>query len=212
LLLRMPNAYYTTKSNYEQTNYEETSYEPGDTGRRAPSIKYQPRSKRSYSLQLLGVDMFAITGITGQVGGAVARALLDARKSVRAVVRDSAKGEIWAQQGCEVALAHMGDPDALGRAFAGAEAVFVLLPPNFDPSPGFIETRQIVAALHSSLETARPGRIVCISTIGAQATGRESAQPTQHTGARAQRSSAAHHFFASGMVYGECRLGPEAGT
>jgi len=88
--------------------------------------------------------MFAITGITGQVGGGVARTLLDARKSVRAVIRDSAKGEMWAQQGCEVALARTEDPDALQRAFSRAEAVFVLLPPNFDPSPGFIETRQIV--------------------------------------------------------------------
>lgn len=113
--------------------------------------------------------MFAITGITGQVGGGVARTLLDARKSVRAIVRDSAKGAIWAQQGCEVALARMEDADALRGAFAGAEAVFVLLPPNFDPSPGFTETRQIVAALRSSLEKARPGRIVCISTVGAQA-------------------------------------------
>jgi NAD(P)H dehydrogenase (quinone) len=113
--------------------------------------------------------MFAITGITGQVGGNVARRLLDAGKSVRAVVRDSAKGELWAQQGCEVALAHMDDPDALRRAFAGAEAVFVLLPPNFDPAPGFTETRQIVAALRSSLEKTRPGRIVCLSTVGAQA-------------------------------------------
>jgi NAD(P)H dehydrogenase (quinone) len=96
--------------------------------------------------------------------------LLDTRKSVRAVIRNSANGEIWAQQGCEVALARMEDSDALRRAFSDAEAVFVLLPPNFDPSPGFTETRQIVAALHSSLEKARPGRVVCVSTIGAQAT------------------------------------------
>jgi NAD(P)H dehydrogenase (quinone) len=114
--------------------------------------------------------MFVVTGITGQVGGGVARTLLDARKGVRAVTRDSAKGERWARQGCEVALARMEDPEALQRAFSGAEAVFVLLPPNFDPSPGFTETRQIVAALHNSLEKARPQRIVCISTIGAQAT------------------------------------------
>jgi NAD(P)H dehydrogenase (quinone) len=113
--------------------------------------------------------MFAITGITGQVGSSLARRLLNARKSVRAVVRDSAKGEFWAQQGCAVALARMEDPDALRRAFAGAEAVFVLLPPNFDPSPVFTETRRIVAALRNSLEEARPDRIVCISTVGAQA-------------------------------------------
>jgi NAD(P)H dehydrogenase (quinone) len=63
----------------------------------------------------------------------------------------------------------MEDPDALQRAFSGAEAVFVLPPVNYDPLRGFIETRQIVAAFHSSLEKARPGRTVCISTIGAQA-------------------------------------------
>jgi NAD(P)H dehydrogenase (quinone) len=114
--------------------------------------------------------MFVITGITGQVGGAVARTLLEAKKSVRAVIRDSAKGERWAQQGCEVALAGMEDPEALRRAFTGAEAVFVLLPPNFDPAPNFTETRQIVAGLRSALEKTRPERIVCISTIGAQAT------------------------------------------
>ena len=32
--------------------------------------------------------MYAITGITGQVGGAVARNLLSENQSVRAVVRD----------------------------------------------------------------------------------------------------------------------------
>ena len=37
--------------------------------------------------------MYAITGITGKVGGALADALLEAGLPVRAVVRDVAKGE-----------------------------------------------------------------------------------------------------------------------
>jgi uncharacterized protein YbjT (DUF2867 family) len=114
--------------------------------------------------------MFAITGITGQVGGVVARTLLAAGKNVRAVVRDTAKGEMWARQGCDIALAAMGDRDALQAAFAGAEGVFVLLPPNFDPSPGFPESRRIIAALRQALERARPERLVALSTVGAQAT------------------------------------------
>ncbi|MDB5366568.1 MAG: putative NmrA-like family protein, partial [Rhodospirillales bacterium] len=48
--------------------------------------------------------MFAVLGITGQVGGAVARALLANGQKVRAVVRDAAKGAPWAAQGCEVAV------------------------------------------------------------------------------------------------------------
>jgi uncharacterized protein YbjT (DUF2867 family) len=114
--------------------------------------------------------MFAITGITGQVGGVVARTLLAAGKNVRAVVRDIAKGDTWVCQGCEAALAPMDDADALRAAFAGMEGVFLLLPPNFDPSPGFPESQQIIAALREALEGARPDRLVALSTVGAQAT------------------------------------------
>jgi uncharacterized protein YbjT (DUF2867 family) len=113
--------------------------------------------------------MFAITGITGQVGGVVARTLLAAGKNVRAVVRDSAKGATWSRQGCEVALAPMDDPEALKTAFAGTEGVFVLLPPNFDPSPGFPESRSVIAAVRRALESAQPQRVVVLSTVGAQA-------------------------------------------
>ena len=44
--------------------------------------------------------MFAITGITGQVGGEVARNLLAAHQSVRGVVRDVSKCKEWAERGC----------------------------------------------------------------------------------------------------------------
>jgi len=115
-------------------------------------------------------QIFAVTGITGQVGGVVARTLLAAGKSVRAVVRSAEKGSAWAKLGCEVAVADMADPDALSVAFSGAHAVFVLIPPVFAPAPGFPETKSVVAALRIALTTARPDKIVALSTIGAQAT------------------------------------------
>ena len=114
--------------------------------------------------------MFAITGITGQVGGRLATELLGAKQRVRAVVRDASKGAAWAAKGCEVALASVDDAAALTAAFTDAEAVFVLLPPVFDPSPGFAESRRNIAALATALRAARVPRIVCLSTIGAQAT------------------------------------------
>jgi uncharacterized protein YbjT (DUF2867 family) len=113
--------------------------------------------------------MYAITGITGQVGGVIARTLLAQGKNVRAVVRSEEKGAPWAAQGCDVALAEMHDRDALRRAFEGAEGVFVLLPPVFDPSPDFSESRRNIAALRVALSEARPSRVVVLSTIGAQA-------------------------------------------
>jgi len=114
--------------------------------------------------------MYVVTGITGQVGGAVARSLLAAGRPVRAVVRGQARARVWSDQGCDVAMADMQDAAALQRAFADAQAVFVLLPPNFDPSPGFPESRQIIEALHAALKASQPARIVCLSTVGAQAT------------------------------------------
>jgi NAD(P)H dehydrogenase (quinone) len=115
------------------------------------------------------MTMFAITGITGNVGGELARALFAAKRPVRAVVRDARKGAEWAGFGCEVAIADIGDVAALTTAFEGAEGVFVLVPPSFDPMPGFPEARRTAAALKTALEEARPERVVYLSTIGAQA-------------------------------------------
>jgi uncharacterized protein YbjT (DUF2867 family) len=114
--------------------------------------------------------MYAITGITGQVGGVVARTLLDAGLPVRAVLRDAAKAPAWAARGCEIALAEMTDTAALTAAFTGTEGVFILIPPNFDPVPGFPEIRAIITALTAALTAAQPRKVVCLSTIGAQAT------------------------------------------
>ena len=113
--------------------------------------------------------MYAITGITGQVGGTLARHLLAAGETVRAVVRDARKGEAWAARGCEVAVAGMDDAAALAKAFAGTTAVFVLPPPVFDPQPGYPEARRLGDTLVQALTAARPGRVLQLSTIGADA-------------------------------------------
>jgi NAD(P)H dehydrogenase (quinone) len=123
--------------------------------------------------------MYAITGITGNVGGEVARSLLAAGHPVRAVVRNPEKGSVWEQRGCQVAVADINDVDALVAAFQGADGVFVMVPPNFDPAPDFPEAHATAAILRPALERARPSRVVYLSTIGAQ-----SSRPnllTQHT-------------------------------
>jgi uncharacterized protein YbjT (DUF2867 family) len=114
--------------------------------------------------------MFAVTGITGNVGGVVATHLLAAGQPVRAVVRNAGRAEAWAERGCEIAVADIGDSSQLAAAFKGAQGVFVLIPPVFDPSPGFAEAQATAAALKSALQLARPERVVYLSTIGAQAT------------------------------------------
>jgi uncharacterized protein YbjT (DUF2867 family) len=114
--------------------------------------------------------MYAITGISGKVGGALARTLLAAGQPVRAVMRNLDKAREWEALGCEIALASMSDVSALAAAFEGTEGVFILPPSEFDPEPGFPEARAVIDAVVTAIEWAKPRKVVCLSTIGAQAT------------------------------------------
>jgi NAD(P)H dehydrogenase (quinone) len=113
--------------------------------------------------------MFAVTGITGKVGAAVARCLLSADQPVRAVVRDRSRSAPWAQLGCDIAVADLSDSEALTAAFAGTTGVFAMLPPVFDPAPGFPEAMGFIEPLRAALERANPAKVVALSTVGADA-------------------------------------------
>lgn len=113
--------------------------------------------------------IYAITGITGKVGGALARTLLAAGQRVRAIVRDARHGDVWAARGCEVAVADMEDAPALIAAFTGATAAFILPPPEFDPAPGYPEAKAVIDSVVAALTVTRPEKVLLLSTIGADA-------------------------------------------
>ena len=114
--------------------------------------------------------MYAITGITGKVGGIVARTLFAAGLPVRGVVRDADKGRPWADKGCEVAVASISDAAGLTSAFSDVDGVFLMTPPDFDPEPGFPKTHQAIAAVKAAIAAAQPAKVVFLSTVGAQVT------------------------------------------
>jgi NAD(P)H dehydrogenase (quinone) len=113
--------------------------------------------------------MYAVMGVTGRVGGAAAASLLQTGAKVRAVLRDAAKARAWSDKGCEIARARTEDPAALTAAFQGVEGAFVSLPGVFDPEPGFPEARAAIESIRQSLERAQPPKVICLSTIGADA-------------------------------------------
>jgi len=55
----------------------------------------------------------------------------------------------------------------LTEAFREAEGVFLLTPPNYDPEPGFPDTKLNAAAIRAAVEEARPAKVVFLSTVGA---------------------------------------------
>lgn len=113
--------------------------------------------------------MFAVMGVTGQVGRAVANTLVDSGRAVRVIVRGEPKARAWAARGANVAAATIENPQAMAEALSGVEGAFVMLPPTFDPSPGFPEAKAMIAALKAALIKAAPPKVVVLSTIGAAA-------------------------------------------
>jgi NAD(P)H dehydrogenase (quinone) len=112
--------------------------------------------------------MYAIMGITGKVGGGVARTLLAKSEKVRGIVRNPEKAAEWQKQGAELFKADYDDVDALTAAFTGVAGVFVMVPPNFAPAPGFAETKATLRVLHEALSRALPSKAVYLSSIGAE--------------------------------------------
>ena len=124
--------------------------------------------------------MYAIMGVTGQIGGVVARTLLAAGQPVRAVVArcDQRAGLVGLRVRSGVGQP-IEDRAALVAAFREAEGVFVLVPPNFDPAPEFPEAQAIGETLRAALVEAKSGANCLPQTIGAQA--KESICCDQHT-------------------------------
>ena len=112
--------------------------------------------------------MFTVMGITGNVGGAVAENLLAAGKTVRGVVRNPEKAKAWAERGVELVQSAYDDAAGLAKAFAGAEGVFAMIPPDFAPAPGLPDQKRTIAAIREALEQAKPGKAVFLSSIGSE--------------------------------------------
>lgn len=110
--------------------------------------------------------MFAVMGITGNVGGAVARTLLTHGKKVRGIVRNGSKAQAWKDQGVEIVPADYDD--RLTAAFTGVEGVFGMIPPNIAPDPGFPDSVARIAAIRKAIVAAKPPRAVYLSSIGGE--------------------------------------------
>ena len=111
--------------------------------------------------------MYVIAGATGNIGSVAASELLGSGKPVRVLVRDSAKGERFKQQGAEVALRTLDDVAFLTAALKGADAAFLLVPPNYatDDYPAY--QHDIADAICTAVEDSQVPHVVALSSIGA---------------------------------------------
>ena len=111
--------------------------------------------------------MYVVLGASGNTGSIVANALLDLGKEVRVVGRDSKKLAQFVSRGAEAFTADVVDGEALGRAFAGAEAVYSLTPPNLASTNYRAYQDQVTDAVAKAIETAGVKYAVTLSSVGA---------------------------------------------
>ena len=74
-------------------------------------------------------EIYVILGATGNTGSIIANSLLSAGKKVRVVGRDSGRLQRFVDKGAEAFTADMSDAAALAKAFSGARAAYLMLPP-----------------------------------------------------------------------------------
>jgi len=114
--------------------------------------------------------MYLVTGITGNVGGAAARHLLEMGMEVRALVRDEAKAAEWAAEGVDLVAGAWEDSAAMTRALDGVEGAYLMMPPSETPSPDFREARALIASYQKALAKATPPKVVALSSMGSEKT------------------------------------------
>src|SRR5467141_29330 len=74
--------------------------------------------------------MYVILGATGNTGSVISNSLLMKGEKVRVVGRDATRLQRFVRKGAEAFTANVSDAAALGKAFAGARAAYLMLPPS----------------------------------------------------------------------------------
>jgi uncharacterized protein YbjT (DUF2867 family) len=111
--------------------------------------------------------MYVILGATGNTGSIVANRLLDKGKKVRVVGRDVKKLAAFTARGAEAFAANASDTEALSRAFAGAEAVYAMIPPDITSENYRAVQSAAVESIAKALEKSGVKHAVTLSSYGA---------------------------------------------
>ena len=74
---------------------------------------------------------YVITGGSGHIAGPLTEKLLSAGHVVTLVGRDASKLEKYREKGALVAAGSLEDASFLVSAFSGADAAYLMIPPNY---------------------------------------------------------------------------------
>src|SRR5579872_3713624 len=114
--------------------------------------------------------MYVVTGATGHTGTIVAQKLLADKKQVRVVGRDAKRLEPFTRKGAEAFVADLTDAASLTKAFTGAEAAYLMIPPKLTAPDVPAYQKKISDALSQAVEKSGVRYAVVLSSLGAEQT------------------------------------------
>lgn len=112
--------------------------------------------------------IYTITGATGNIGGKLAESLLKAGHRVRVVGRDQERLAPLVAKGAQAQVGDLSDSEFLTGAFAGADGVFAMIPPQYAVADIFAVQGEIRQALIAALKAAKVSHVVALSSVGGE--------------------------------------------
>jgi uncharacterized protein YbjT (DUF2867 family) len=111
--------------------------------------------------------MYAITAATGHTGNIVARRLLEQGKDVRVIGRDKQRLQPLVELGAEPFIGEPTDSAALLKAFKGATAAYIVVPPDMASNDYRAFQDRVTEATATALASAGVRSAVTLSSVGA---------------------------------------------
>jgi uncharacterized protein YbjT (DUF2867 family) len=110
--------------------------------------------------------MIVVTTPTGTIGSQVLQGLIDRNAPVRVIVRDPARLPPHVRERVEIVQGSHGDAEVVGEAFAGADTVFWLVPPDYRTRSVEESYLEFTRAACEVFADGAVERVVAVSALG----------------------------------------------
>jgi len=111
--------------------------------------------------------MYVISGASGNIGKIVALKLLSGGKKVKVIGRSAAKLKDLTDKGAEALVGDLADGVFLKQAYKGAEAVYVMIPPQAHSTDFKAYQKEIADSHLDAVKANGVKHVILLSSIGA---------------------------------------------
>ena len=111
--------------------------------------------------------MYVIMGATGNIGSKLANILLDKGEKVKVIGRSTERLQPFVDRGAIAAIGEIADVVFLTNAFKGADAVFAMIPPNYQTKNFRNDYNEMGDNIVKSIQESGVKHVVFLSSHGA---------------------------------------------